>query len=194
MSREKPGPGAFGLSLVLALNATGFAGAAWSQAPAAGRAESLGAWSRIATVLQHPRCLNCHQADVPLQGDASRPHVPRVVRGPDGHGVSAMRCTNCHNEMGNNPTAATPGAAHWQLAPASMGWQGLTSGQLCRALKDRRRNGNRSAEDIIRHVGSDALVLWAWNPGPGREPVPMPHAEFTRHLRTWAAGGAACPD
>jgi len=42
-----------------------------AQARRASQAESLAAWQRIATVLQHPRCLNCHQLDSPLQGDSS---------------------------------------------------------------------------------------------------------------------------
>jgi hypothetical protein len=87
-------------------------GAAWSQTRGSDQAESVAAWDKIVTVLRHPRCLNCHQLNSPLQGDAPRPHIPRVVRGPDNHGVSAMRCNNCHNEMGNNPTSGTPGAPH----------------------------------------------------------------------------------
>ncbi|HTP44063.1 MAG TPA: hypothetical protein VMJ13_05835, partial [Candidatus Acidoferrum sp.] len=90
---------------------------------------SLAAWDQIVTVLQNPRCLNCHQLNSPLQGDERRVHIPRVVRGPDNHGVGAMRCGNCHNDMGNNPTSGTPGGLHWQLAPVSMLWQGLSSGE-----------------------------------------------------------------
>jgi hypothetical protein len=82
----------------------------FSQTASPGRAESLEAWRKIATVLQHPRCLNCHQLNAPLQGDSRRLHVPRVSRGSDNHGVSAMLCGNCHNDMGNNPTSGTPGA------------------------------------------------------------------------------------
>src|ERR1700732_4522821 len=33
------------------------------------------ALEKIATVLQPPRCLRCHQLDSPLQGDARRIHV-----------------------------------------------------------------------------------------------------------------------
>src|SRR5713101_4554679 len=66
------------------------------QTPASSQTESLAAWQKIATVLQHPRCINCHQANVPLQSDMQRIHVPLVVRGPDNRGVSAMRCANCH--------------------------------------------------------------------------------------------------
>ncbi len=164
-----------------------------SQTATTTQAESLTAWQTIATVLQHPRCLNCHQADAPLQGDTARAHVPRVVRGPDNHGVSAMRCGNCHNEMGNNPTAGTPGAPHWALAPVSMVWQGLSSSDLCRAVKDPARNGNRSPEAIVEHMEKDMLVRWGWNPGAGRQAVPIPHKEFVDVMKVWVAGGAACP-
>jgi mono/diheme cytochrome c family protein len=165
-----------------------------AQTPATSERESLSAWEEIATVLQHPRCLNCHQLDAPLQGDARRIHVPRVVRGPDGQGVSAMRCGNCHNDLGNNPTSGAPGGPHWQLAPVSMLWQGLSVGDLCRMLKNPKLNGNRTPEALVEHMESEPLVLWGWNPGRGREAVPMPHGEFVNLMKVWIAGGTVCPE
>jgi hypothetical protein len=164
-----------------------------SFAQSAGKAESLGAWNKIVTVLQHPRCLNCHQRDAPLQGDSRRPHIPRVVRGPDNHGVSAMRCGDCHNDTGNDPTARTPGARGWQLAPVSMRWQGLSTGELCRMLKNPKLNGDRQPVALIEHVDAEPLVLWGFEPGAGREPVPISHREFVDLMKVWVAGGAACP-
>jgi hypothetical protein len=79
-----------------------------SAKPADSRA--LAAWSRTESVLVNPRCLNCHQANVPLQGDIRRMRIPLVVRGPDNHGVGAMRCGNCDNGFANNDTSDTPGA------------------------------------------------------------------------------------
>ena len=160
---------------------------------ASSEAQSLAAWDKVVAVLQHPRCLNCHQLESPLQGDSRREHIPHVVRGTDSHGVGAMRCGNCHNDMGNNVTSRTPGGPHWQLAPTSMLWQGLSSGDLCRMLKDPARNGKRSAAQLIEHMETEPLVLWGWNPGPGREPVPVPHQEFVDTFKAWAAGGMACP-
>jgi hypothetical protein len=168
-------------------------GTGWSQMPATSQAESLAAWEKIAAVLQHPRCLNCHQPDSPLQGDMRRPHIPHVVRGPDNHGVGAMRCGNCHNEMGNNPTSRTPGAPHWALAPVSMLWQGLSVGDLCRMLKNPALNGNRSPEVLVEHMETDRLVGWGWNPGQGLELVPISHKEFVDLMKVWVAGGTACP-
>lgn len=164
-----------------------------SAAPTVSNAQSLAAWTQIAAVLQNPRCLNCHQLDSPLQGDSRRAHIPHVVRGPDNHGVGAMRCGNCHNDSGNNNTSRTPGGLHWQLAPVSMLWQGLSSGDLCRALLDKSKNGNRSPQDLIEHMNTEPLVLYSWNPGVGRTPVPISHAEFMVQVRTWVAGGTACP-
>jgi hypothetical protein len=37
------------------------------------------------------------------------------------------------------------------------------------------------------------LVLWGWNPGEGRTPVPMPQKEFLAKVKEWAGKGAACP-
>jgi hypothetical protein len=36
-------------------------------------------------------------------------------------------------------------------------------------------------------------VLWGWNPGEGRTPIPMKLSEFQARVRDWAAKGAACP-
>lgn len=155
-------------------------------------AQGLTAWDKITSVLQHPRCLNCHQLDAPLQGDARRPHIPRVVRGPDNRGVGAMRCGNCHNDR-SNPTSRTPGAPDWQLAPVSMVWQGLSSAELCRMLKNPARNGNRQPKALVDHMETAPLVLWGWNPGRDRERVPIPHKEFVDLMRVWVASGAVCP-
>jgi hypothetical protein len=179
-----------GLPIVL-LIVLGTGGAVWGQTQSAGAGESLAAWGKIVTVLQHPRCLNCHQLNSPLQEDSRRMHIPHVVRGADSHGVGPMRCGNCHND-GNNLTSRTPGAPEWSLAPVSMLWQGLSSGDLCRMLKDSARNGKRSPEALVEHMSSP-LVLWGWNPGPGLEPVPIPHAEFINLMKVWVAGGTACP-
>jgi len=164
-----------------------------AQATPTSQAESRAAWTRIATVLQHPRCLNCHQLNSPLQGDTRRAHIPHVVRGSDSHGVGVMRCGNCHNDTGNNHTSRTPGGPHWSLAPVSMLWQGLSSGDLCRMLKDPARNGKRSPKALIEHIEKEPLVLWGWNPGAGLEPVPIPHKEFVDLMKTWVAGGTPCP-
>jgi len=104
-----------------------------------------------------------------------------------------MRCGNCHNDLGNNPTSGTPGAPHWQLAPTSMLWQGLSVGDLCRALKNPKLNGDRTPEALIEHMETEPLLLWSWNPGRGREAIPMPHKEFVDLVKVWVSGGAACP-
>jgi hypothetical protein len=50
-----------------------------------------------------------------------------------------------------------------------------------------------SLEALTRHVSDDELVLWGWNPGVGRDPVSVPHAEFVAKFKTWAAAGGPCP-
>jgi hypothetical protein len=165
----------------------------WTQTAGTGEADSLAAWDKIAGILSHPRCLNCHQLDTPLQGDNRRVHIPRVVRGADNLGTGTMRCRNCHNEIGNNEMAGVPGAPHWQLAPASMRWEGLSTGDLCRMLKNRELNGDRTPDKLVEHMDTDKLVLWAWQPGGRREPIPIFHKEFVDLLKVWVSGGTACP-
>lgn len=155
---------------------------------------ALQTWQQIVTVLQHPRCLNCHQVDSPLQGDDGHPHIPPVVRGEDNMGTVAMRCTNCHSEQGNNPSSGVPGAPHWSLAPLSMNWAGLSSAELCQQLIDPERNGGRTPAELVKHMGEDKLVLWGWQPGGDREPVPLAHEQFMQVLKAWVAAGTPCPE
>jgi hypothetical protein len=176
-----------------------FCGLALVQAVGAGRSQAAGAdpdestWNKIASVLQHPRCLNCHQLETPLQGDTRRIHIPPVRRGPDGMGFGTMKCYNCHNKSGNNQMAGVPGAPGWRLAPVSMLWQGLSTADLCRMLSDPESNGHRSPQAIIEHMETEKLVLWGWNPGGNREPVPISHGDFVKLMKAWVAGGTVCP-
>ena len=168
------------------------ASAAGAQTDAAKREESERAFARIAEVLRHPRCMNCHPvADSPRQTDDRHLHRMLVARGPDDGGTPAMRCTTCHQTV-NTADGRVPGAPHWHLAPRSMGWEGLSDGDLCRAVKDPKRNGGRSIASLVQHMTSDALVQWAWNPGPRSLP-PLSQHEFHEAVRRWAATGAACP-
>jgi hypothetical protein len=149
----------------------------------------------IAAVMQNPRCMNCHpRGDTPGNGETGRPHLMKITRGPDGHGAPGARCSACHRSE-NSEFTIVPGAPNWHLAPRSMGWKGLSKAELCAALKDRNLNGGRDLTALVKHMGTDPdpLVLWGWNPGQGRAPVPIPHAEFVRLLKVWADAGGPCP-
>lgn len=159
-------------------------------------ADSIRAFSAVASVLTSPRCLNCHVPnDGPLQGDDNHPHTMNVKRGPDGRGTPAMRCTNCHQETNSQFLHAPPGRPDWRLPPPSMPlvWKGLSIAGICRSLKDPATNGGKSAAQLIEHVRDDPFVNWAWNPGPGRTQPPLSHDEFVAQLTQWVQTGAACP-
>jgi len=156
-------------------------------------ARSIGLFREAGKVLQHPRCLNCHPAgDRPTQTDTMRPHLPRIVRGEDGHGPPGLPCSACHPRA-NFDAAGVPGHPDWHLAPESMAWQGRSLGQICTQIKDPARNGGRDLPALLRHMSEDGLVGWAWAPGAGRTPAPGTQAEFGALLRAWADSGAHCP-
>ena len=174
-----------------------------------GAARARDAFMKAYPVFMHARCQNCHPAgDTPLQGDDSHVHdLLRLRRGADGNGVFAMRCSNCH-QAANGPgphtppgapqpvgAGTSPAAPRWHLpAPeARMVFQGRTAGQLCRQLKDPRRNGGLTPDRLAHHVATDPLVLWAWNPGEGRTSPPLSHDEFAAAVREWLDAGGACP-
>jgi hypothetical protein len=147
-------------------------------------------------VLKHPRCMNCHSTgDFPRQGDDGHPHTMNVRRGPGGHGVTAEKCSTCHQDHNLAGAHLPPGAPNWGLPPAStpMIWQGLTDTQICQSIKDPKQNKNRNLDQLVEHLTEDKLVMWAWSPGEGRSPIPMPHEEFSAKVKQWRAAGAPCP-
>lgn len=162
-------------------------------APATDPVRSAEAFRRFATVLRHPRCMNCHTVtNFPRQGDDRRRHDQLVQRGPHNHGATAMECSACHQNI-NQRTNGIPGAPGWGLAPLSMGWEGLDDTQLADQLKDPARNGQRSLEAIFDHMAHDELVGWAWKPGGNRQPPPMSREDFTSAVREWIDTGAVSP-
>lgn len=162
--------------------------------------KALEAFAVVQKVLQHPRCKNCHiPGDAPLQFDDGRVHAQLVVRGPEGKGAPGLACATCHGVA--NPPASygarmPPGAPNWQLPPPAhkMVFIGLSGAELCRTLKDKAQNGGRDLEALFRHISEDRLVLWGWDPGVGRKPVDVPHADFTAAFRRWIDAGAPCPE
>lgn len=148
----------------------------------------------VMSVLTSPRCINCHPSDdKPRQRDEQIDHILLVERGEDNHGGPVQTCATCHHEE-NNAYSEVPGAPHWGLAPASMGWLGKSNADIAATLLDPSKNGGRSFDDLIHHMSNDALVLWAWDPGEGRTTPPIPHDEFVDALEAWLAAGAPIPE
>ena len=167
----------------------------WATAAVAAETQDQGQlFAPIASVLTSPRCINCHPATAfPHQGDEHRRHDQMVLRGPDNTGHPALHCFACHQDR-NEAGGYVPGAPKWHLAPLSMAWEGLSAGQICRQIKDPAKNGGRKTLDqVVEHMRSDPLVLWAWNPGNDRSTPPLPHDEFVRDLDAWVAAGGPCP-
>lgn len=157
--------------------------------------------------------------DYPRQGDDRHPHYFSVIRGPeidpttgqlDNKGAPFGRCDTCHG-IANDSTTGIPGAKNpttgktaWALAPAEMAWETspgvpMTGAELCAQLTDKARNGNRSPEQLLEHVTTEPLVLWAWQPGirPNGEARTIPpvgsHEEFVNIFEEWIDAGSPCP-
>ena len=151
-------------------------------------------FTELGKVLMSPRCTNCHPAtDRPRQGDDRRPHQPPVFRGADGFGLESLRCSACHRGENFEP-AGVPGHPAWHLAPAEMAWEGKTVREICLQIHDPARNGGRSLDDLLAHIGDDTLVGWAWHPGGNRTPAPGTQAEAKALVAAWIETGAACPE
>jgi hypothetical protein len=151
-------------------------------------------FAEVGKVLTHPRCVNCHPAgDRPHQGELGRLHQPPVQRGTDGFGLAAMRCPICHQGANFDP-GRVPGHPEWHLAPREMAWEGKTLGEICAQIKDPKRNGGRSLEQLVHHIGTDTLVGWAWAPGFDRRPAPGTQQQAGALVEAWVKTGAVCPN
>ena len=203
---EMPPNHSFRLSIVFLLflalaSVASLIGAEPSTAADAGTSAMDGATSfdQMMQVLTHRRCMNCHPAgDQPRQGEDSHLHRFHVQRGADGHGSAALACGTCH-QAENNDFSGVPGAPHWHLAPRSMGWEGLNRYEIARAMLDPEKNGGRSPVEIERHLVTDPLVLWAFEPGVDhegkpREKPPISREQFVAAVKAWFAAGAPIPE
>jgi hypothetical protein len=61
-------------------------------------------------------------------------------------------------------------------------------------LKDPAQNNHHNLVLIQEHFTQDRLVAWEWNPGNGREPVPINKQQFNSLVKQWVGGGGPCPE
>ena len=156
---------------------------------------SVKAFMKVYKVLISPRCMNCHPAgDAPLQGDDNHTHTMNVVRGPDGKGMYAAKCSNCHQPANAPGLHTPPGNPKWQLPPADMKmvFQGKTARQLALQIMNYNQNGHKNKEQLIEHA-RDTLVKAAWDMGEGRTPPPMAYADFVKTWDDWIKKGGYAP-
>ena len=157
--------------------------------------ESVKAFLNVYKVLMSPRCMNCHPAgDAPLQGEDSHLHTMNVMRGHDGTGVYALKCSNCHQSKNVPGLHTPPGNPKWQLPPADMKmvFQGKTAHELALQIMDYKQNGHKNKEQLIEHA-SDTLVKAGWHPGEGRKLPPLSYTVFYKDWTTWIDKGAYAP-
>jgi len=157
-------------------------------------AEGKTAFATVHKTFLHPRCRNCHPSgDAPLQSEAGLPHAQNITRRSEQNG---LRCSACHRARNGARPGEPPGAPSWHLPPAEtpMIFEGRSPKQLCEQLKDPKQTGGRTLAALVKHVEHDQLVGWGWDPGPGRTPVPWPHAQVVAAMKIWVAAGAPCPD
>ena len=157
-------------------------------------------WAKIFEVFSHPRCANCHVPEDnrprwsgPSYGEA-RFHGMSINGGESRIGAEGLPCATCHAEANAPVPHGPPGAPHWALAPVEMVWWDQSSAEVCAQIKDEDRNGGRTLAEVAEHIAEDPLVLWGWEPGPGREPPPYSAAEVAQFVRDWSEAGAACPE
>jgi hypothetical protein len=156
---------------------------------------SVAAFMKVYKVLMSPRCMNCHPAgDTPLQGDDSHLHTMTPIRGKDGHGVYAMKCSNCHQPTNSPGLNTPPGNPKWALPPADMKmvFEGKSPRELALQIMDYNRNGHKNKAQLIAHA-RDTLVKAGWHMGEGRKAPPLSYKEFVTAWDTWIKSGGIAP-
>lgn len=126
---------------------------------------------------------------------------------------AAMNCRSCHQDTNYPEPGMPPGAANdkmpgfvWHMPPATMAVpRDITANQLCEQWLDPARNSNLvyrggrddlktfRAEFLDHHAKVDPLILWAWEPGLGREAAPGTNKDFLKALDIWISAKAPCP-
>ena len=154
------------------------------------------AFQDVYSVLQHPRCLNCHPSgDAPLQTDASTPHAMNITRSSTDAGLKCAACHQTQNSEAYGIAGGPPGAPNWHLPDAEMPliFEGRSVSELCVQLKDPAQNGHKTLDQLYLHVAHDPLVLWGWEPGGHRTTPPLEHEAFASQFKQWMDAGAPCP-
>ena len=83
----------------------------------------------------------------------------------------------------------------WRLPPPEMKmvFIDLSPAQLCATIKNSHATGGKDLQAMLVHIRDDKLVAWGWNPGLGRNPVPVPREQFVAAFQEWMRLGAPCP-
>ena len=150
----------------------------------------------VYTVLQHPRCLNCHpKGNAPLQNDDFQPHAMNITRASTEAGLECAACHQEKNAEAYGVVGGPPGAPNWHLPTKEMPlvFEGRSPKELCEQIKNTDTNGQKSLEELHHHVAYDPLVLWGWNPGGKRSVPPLSHSEFSQKFKQWVDLGGPCP-
>jgi hypothetical protein len=170
-------------------------------------AGGLEAWKRIEAVVTHPRCANCHvdAGGIPIWTPAGetkpRVHGMNIHAGESRIGAETIPCSTCHmtSTLPNGPAPAPLRAGiDWQLAPVEFIWFGKSGAEICRQLKDPKRNGGRDAAGLLDHLRHDAslsgFIPRGWAPGEGRSVPPGSFEDHVRDVAEWGAAGQPCPE
>ena len=120
----------------------------------------------------------------------------KVRAGDSRIGVEFIACAACHSASKFPQTklhAAPRVGETWRLAPVEADWFGKSSEHICAQLRDPQQNSGMDYEALAEHAGHDAVLQWAWNPGPGREVAPYSLQAHIMDLHLWGAAGQPCP-
>lgn len=74
----------------------------------------------------------------------------------------------------------------------------MNGNQLYTVLQDKSLSGGRDLQGLLKHIETEHLVQWAFEPrtrldGMPREPPPLTYPQFVAAFTNWANAGGPCP-
>jgi hypothetical protein len=151
-------------------------------------AAAVAAFKKLAPVLRHARCANCH-TDITYwddPGEGGDPPRPATHKGGDinelpptaknGYGQPDLKFTPCQDCHIKAPVA-------WKNSGPD--WTGLDDYQLCQKLKQAMFNG----EVLLDHLRTDDLIKLAFQGQRAMDltpqPPPLSHTQFMQYATEW---------
>jgi hypothetical protein len=82
----------------------------------------------------------------------------------------------------------------WESAPGVP----MNGAQLCASLLDMSKNGSPTPEQLLKHIKTEPLVKWAFDPGirpngEQRTTPPLTQKQLIKAFEKWIAEGTPCP-
>jgi hypothetical protein len=151
-------------------------------------AAAVAAFKKLAPVLRHDRCANCH-TDITYWDEPAHDDMPAKTATHKGGDINEI-AIGVKDSYGNQEVKFMPCQDCHTKAPQAWDnsgpiWTGLDDYQLCQKLKQSMFNG----EVLLDHLRTDALIKLAFQGQRAMDltpqPPPLSHSQFMQYATEW---------